>query len=62
MYGGYSKGGTIHHTKATAKEIAEKARSVGMDKLKFDGQTVSEAERLVKTHTRVKEGDWRYKE
>jgi hypothetical protein len=30
MYGGYSKGGTIHHTKATAKEIAEKARSVGM--------------------------------
>ena len=25
-------------------------------------QTVSEAERLAKTHTRVKKGDWRYKE
>lgn len=30
MYGGYSKGGTVHKTKAKAKEIAEQARSVGM--------------------------------
>ena len=30
MYGGYSKGGTIHHLKSTAQEIAEQARSVGM--------------------------------
>ena len=30
MYGGYSKGGTIHKTKKTAQEIAKKSRSVGM--------------------------------
>jgi len=30
MYGGYSKGGTIHHLKSTAQEIAKQARSVGM--------------------------------
>jgi hypothetical protein len=30
MYGGYSKGGTIHHLKSTAQKIAKKARSVGM--------------------------------
>jgi len=30
MYGGYSKGGTIHHLKSTAQKIAEEARSVGV--------------------------------
>jgi hypothetical protein len=31
MYGGYSKGGTTHKLKSTAQEIAEQARSVGVN-------------------------------